>query len=283
MIEYKILDYDILVNKISELCIKTNIQLTKNFTKIVSKYIKSNLIPENNKKMLNLLLENSCYAKKEKLPICQDTGICTYYIQIGNKIKFNKKSIYDAVQEGTALGYKNGFLRKSIVKNPITRKPNTNDNTPAFVYTNIVEGDKLKIWFLPKGGGSENVSAIKMFNPSTSFETIQDYLFDTMKNIGSKACPPYKLGICIGGTFDYCAMMSKKILINEFADKTKQSKLFSESLMQKMKKLKIGPQGIGGNPSVLKINIKMLPTHIAMLPVALSVSCNAVRIGKLVI
>ena len=270
--------YSYIVKKISEVCKTTNYQIDSDFFKLVKSK------PTNNKrvlKIIDLFIKNNCIAKSENIPVCQDTGVCTFYIEIGNKVNLDRGIIYDAVQEGVSIGYKEGYLRKSMVTDPLLRNKNSGDNTPAFVYTEIVEGNKLKIWFLPKGGGSENVTGLKCFEPTADETQIIKYITESIKSIGSKACPPYKLGICIGGTVDYCLMMSKKILIDEFADKSRRALLLSKKIIKETNKLKIGMQGLGIGDTVVKANIKFLPVHIAMLPVALSVSCNAVRIGRL--
>lgn len=278
-IKFRTIKYSHIVKKIAALCAESNYQLDNNYIKLINSRKKTYC--KKAKYLAGLLLKNNQIAKKEKLPICQDTGVCVFYAEIGNKVKLDRGIISDAIQEGVANGYKTGYLRKSIVNDPLTRLPNTGDNTPAFIYTEIVLGSKLKIWFLPKGGGSENVTALKFFEPTTDETHIIGYISDTIKSIGSKACPPYKLGVCIGGPADYCVMTSKKILIDEFADKNKRINLLSKKILEKCNNLKIGIQGSGAGDTVIKVNIKLLPVHIAMLPVSISVSCNAVRIGRL--
>jgi fumarate hydratase subunit alpha len=278
----KIISSELIIKKISELCIETCCSIEPSFVKLIEKE-KSNQHKSLNRKMLELFLENNHIAKQKNIPVCQDTGICTYYIEIGEDVKIKGTSLTECINRGTAEGYVNGYLRKSVVLNPVKRKPLSPDNTPVFIYTEIVKGDQLKIYFLPKGGGSENVSVIRMMSPSSEIEDIENFIIESVRITGSKACPPYKLGICIGGTFDYCAMYSKKILIDEFADNTDFTKKFSEKILKKVNQLNIGPQGIGGSPTAVKANIKLLPTHIAMLPVALNISCNAVRWGKIIL
>ena len=282
MSNIKIIDYSILVKKIAELCIQTNNSVDANFLKLIKENIKKNSNIQSSH-LLKLLLKNNDIAKKNKLPVCQDTGLSVFFVEMGESVRLSEKNIGEALTEGTASGYKKGYLRKSIVADPLKREPNTNDNSPPFYHIDFAPGNKLKVWFLPKGGGSENVSNIKFFNPTSDLSDISSYIVETIRNVGGKACPPYKLGVCIGGTFDYCAMYSKKILIDEFADKTVFANSFSNLLMNKINELEIGPQGLGGFPTVVKVNVKLLPTHIAMLPVAISFNCNAMRCGKIIL
>jgi len=278
----KKIEYNNLVDKISELCLTTNYTVDANFCKLLKKYISKN----NNdlsKRTLQLFFENKNIAEQKKIPVCQDTGICIFFVEYGIDVEIIGGLLNDAINAGVAKAYTDGYLRKSIAQNAITRKPLSKDNTPAIIYTELTRGNNLKIWFLPKGGGSENVSAIKCFNPTADKSDISNFIITHIKTIGANACPPYKLAVCIGGSFDYCAVMSKRALIDDYAKTQKTDKKFAAELLKKINNLNIGPQGFGGLPTAVKLNLVILPTHIAMLPVAISISCNAARIGKLVL
>ncbi len=278
----KIINYDLFVKKICELCIKTNYSVDEQLTKQIKKELESSKkLSKLSKIALELFLENAKIAEEQELPVCQDTGIAVFFVELGNNVKLSKKTINAALQEAASQAYIKGNLRKSIIQNPLTRKPISIDNSPAVIHYDIVAGSNIRVWFMPKGGGSENVSTIKFFNPSNSEKDIINFVIEHLKNVGAKACPPYKLGICLGGTFEYCALMSKKVLIDEFADTNRQALQLSRKIKKAINDLRIGPQGFGEFPSVMKVNIKLLPAHIAMLPVAISISCNAVRIGKI--
>lgn len=277
----KIIDYDFFVTRLTDLCIETNYSADPKFIELIKKEISTKKITKLNKIALQLFLENCKIAAKQKLPICQDTGMSIFFVEAGSRVKLSDSTIPAAIQKAAANAFVKGYLRKSMVQNPLTRQPISSDNSPAFIHTDIVEGDRIKIWYMPKGGGSENVSVIKFMNPSDTEDTILNFVVEHIKSIGSKACPPYKLGICIGGSFDYCSMMSKKALIDEFADKDKKTLIFSEKIRKAVNELAIGPQGFGGSPTAVKVNVKLLPAHIAMLPVAVSVNCNAVRLGRI--
>ena len=261
---------------VTDLCLKANFELRGD----VLKALKTALKKETKSRARNILkavIENAGLAKKKRIAICQDTGFVSVFLEIGNDIAI-KGDLEDAVQKGVEEAYKKGCLRKSVVNDPLIRK-NTNSNTPCILNIDIVKGDRLRIVVSPKGFGSENKSAIKMFTPTASEKEIADFVLDTVKNAGAAACPPLILGIGIGGTFDYAAHLSKKALLRpvETGNPKKHFKLLEKYLLKAVNSLGIGPMGLGGKTTALGVNIEEFPTHIAGLPVAVSVSCHATR------
>ena len=222
--------------------------------------------------------ENIHIAKEENIPLCQDTGMACIFIEIGQDVHIIGGSLQDSINEGIAEGYKEGYLRKSVVSDPIERI-NTGDNTPAVIYYNIVQGDRIKITVAPKGFGSENMSKIAMLKPADGLEGIKNFILDVVREAGPNPCPPIVVGVGIGGTFDKSAYLSKKALLRpiDSRNKNKFYKDLEEELLEKINSLGIGPQGFGGKTTALAVNIETFPTHIAGLPVAVNVSCHVTR------
>jgi fumarate hydratase subunit alpha len=230
------------------------------------------------KGILNKILVNADIAKNEDMPMCQDTGVACVFIDIGQEVQVVGGALEDAINEGVRQGYKDGYLRKSVVKDPLDRV-NTNDNTPAMIYYNIVPGDKLKITVAPKGFGSENMSQIKMLKPSDGLQGVKDFIIKVVKEAGPNPCPPIIVGVGIGGTFDKAATIAKKALIRSI-DVRNENPFYAEleeELVTMINELGIGPQGFGGKTTALAINIETYPTHIAGLPVAVNINCHATR------
>lgn len=230
------------------------------------------------KQITTLMLENAKIAKKELYPLCQDTGTTVLFVEIGNEI-FVKGNLTKAINEGVKKGYTEGYLRKSIVKDPLFKRKNTQDNTPAVIHYSFKNGNKIKISLLLKGAGSENKSVLKMFAPSATLKDIKDFVLDSVKNAGASACPPFVIGIGIGGNFENCAELSKKALLRKIgsANKNKDYNSLEKDLLKEINKTKIGPQGLGGNISALGIFIEEAPCHTASLPVAINISCHSSR------
>ncbi|MBP0990669.1 MAG: fumarate hydratase [Oscillospiraceae bacterium] len=229
--------------------------------------------------ILNALCENLKAAKELHIPICQDTGMAVVFIDVGQDVHITGGSYEDAINKGVAEAYTEGFMRASVVKDPIFCRENTKNNTPAVIHTRIVDGDKIKITALPKGFGSENMSALKMFNPSATREEIIDFVVETVKKAGSNPCPPIEVGIGIGGTFDYAPILAKNALargINTENANPDYARLEKE-ILGRINDLGIGPQGFGGDTTALGVNIEYYPTHIAGLPVAVNINCHVMR------
>lgn len=272
----KIVNTSQIIKEVKDMCIKANIFLGED----VVNCIKENKEKEENelgKNILDILLQNIDIAKERNIPICQDTGMAVFFVEIGQNVQIEGGSITDAINEGVRQGYQEGYLRKSVV-DPIIRK-NTMDNTPAIIHYDIVEGDELKISFAPKGFGSENMSQMKMLKPSDGIKGIKEFVINTVREAGPNPCPPIVVGVGIGGTIDKAAKIAKKALFREIGLHNEQEhiKELEVELLQSINSLGIGPQGLGGNTTALSINIETFPTHIAGLPVVVNINCHASR------
>lgn len=267
---------------VRDMCIKANIYLGED----VVESLKENKEKENSelgKNILNILIKNCEIAKEKQMPICQDTGMAVFFVSIGQDVHVEGKNISDAINEGVKQGYEDGFLRKSVVT-PIDRK-NTQDNTPAIIHYDIVEGDKITIEFAPKGFGSENMSKMKMLKPSDGIKGIQKFIIETVKEAGPNPCPPIVVGVGIGGTIEKCAQIAKKSLLRDIGEHNKDENIknLEIQILKEINNLGIGPQGLGGNTTALAVNIETFPTHIAGLPVVVNINCHAARHKKAII
>ena len=262
---------------VAELCVKANFELRRDVLKGLKAALKKETHPRA-RDILKLILENARLAKSKGLAICQDTGLATVFLEMGQDCLFVGGDLKEAIDEGVRLGYRRGCLRNSVVDDAILRK-NTNDNTPAVIHLDMVKGDKARLVVAPKGFGSENKSAIKMFNPTESPEAIKAFILDTVVKAGPDACPPFILGIGLGGTFEEAAILSKKALIRPIDERNPKRHLakLERELLAGINSLKIGPMGLGGRTTALGVNILDYPTHIAGLPVAVGMSCHATR------
>jgi fumarate hydratase subunit alpha len=227
--------------------------------------------------IIGLLKENARVAREEHIPICQDTGIAIFFVEIGQDLRIRNGFLNDAINDGVRKGYKEGYLRKSVV-DPITRK-NTGDNTPAIIYTELVPGDKLKISFMPKGAGSENMSAIRMLRPTEGVEGIKSFVLDCVQRAGANPCPPVVIGVGIGGDFEKAALLAKKALLRPVGSPNAKLELASleEALLRTVNKTGIGPEGLGGKVTAMAVHVESFPCHIASLPVAVNINCHAAR------
>ena len=237
------------------------------------------------KEVLSQLLQNIEIAREEKTPICQDTGFAVIYIDLGQNVHLVGGNLDDAVHKGVAQGYTDGYLRKSIVANPISGPKNTGDNTPAIIHINIVPGDEVKITILPKGGGAENMSRLKMMKPSDGVEGIRSFVIETVKIAGPNPCPPTVIGVGIGGTFDYVAYLAKKAILRKFGERNTNPILakYEVDWLNEINNLGIGPAGLGGNTTSLELFIEEFPRHIASFPVAVNIQCHAARVKSVVL
>lgn len=236
------------------------------------------------KSVLNDLLLNADTAKELNIPVCQDTGMAVVFLKIGQEVHFIGGNLYDAVNDGVKKGYEQGLLRKSVVSDPINRV-NTNDNTPAIIHTEIVDGDKIEITVAPKGFGSENMSGIRMLTPADGKDGVINAVLDIVRKAGANPCPPMVIGVGVGGDFEQCAYLSKKALCrsSDIKNKDKYYADLEEELLAKINALGIGPQGFGGDTTALYVNIEVAPTHIAGLPVAVNIGCHVTRHAVVVI
>ena len=231
------------------------------------------------KSVLTQIIENDKLAAKEEVPHCQDTGMAILFVEYGDKVVIEDGSFEDAVNEGVRQAYKDGYLRKSVVNDPVFDRLNTKDNTPAIIHTRIVKGDKIKITAGGKGFGSENMSAIKMLTPSYGIEGVKKFILDTVRTAGPNPCPPIVVGVGIGGTFERCAQLAKKATfraIDTHNEDERYAKLEDE-LLESINKMGFGPAGLGGTTTAIGVNIETSPTHIAGMPVAVNICCHAAR------
>lgn len=273
----KTINVNEIIKTVKELSIEANYYLPNDVKEAIEEAEKNEKWPIANN-ILSKILENSQIAAAEKMPICQDTGMACVFVDIGQDVHITGGSLEEAINEGVRQGYAEGFLRKSVVKDPIHRV-NTNDNTPALIYYNMVPGDKVKITVAPKGFGSENMSRIAMLKPSDGLEGVKNFVLETVRMAGPNPCPPIVIGVGIGGSFDKAAYLAKKALIrpvNENNTDEFYSNLEKE-LLEEVNKIGIGPQGFGGKTTALALNIETYPTHIAGLPVAVNINCHATR------
>lgn len=270
------LDRSIITFSIRELCIKANYILPDDVRMSLKSASEKETFPVA-KNTLGIIIDNYKIAENENIPICQDTGLACVFIEIGQDVHING-SLEDAINEGVRQGYEQGFLRKSCVSDPLKRI-NTGDNTPAMIYYDIVQGDRLKITLAPKGFGSENMSQIKMLRPSDGIDGVRDFVLKVVEEAGPNPCPPIVVGVGIGGTFDKAALIAKKALIRDLDQRNPDPfyRDFEEELLKKINELGIGPQGFGGLTTALAVNVETMPTHIAGLPCAVNINCHATR------
>ena len=271
------IDVKKITSTIKEMCIEANHFLSDDMKDALNKSAENEKSPLG-KKILCQLQENLEIAGKEMIPICQDTGMAVVFIKIGQEVHFNGGNLEEAINEGVRQGYTEGFLRKSVVSDPIYRE-NTRDNTPAVIHYEITSGDKVEITFAPKGFGSENMSRVFMLKPSDGIEGVKEAIITAVKEAGPNACPPMVVGVGIGGTFEKCAILSKKALTRNINEKSsiEYVKNLEEEMLKKINDLEIGPGGLGGKTTAYAVNIETFPTHIAGLPVAINICCHVNR------
>lgn len=267
----------IITDNIKEMCIEANHFLTDDMKNVFENAVK-NEESALGKQVLGQLEENLKIAGEDMIPICQDTGMAVVFINVGQDVHLTGGDITDAINEGVRRGYVEGYLRKSVVKDPIYRE-NTKDNTPAVIHFNIVPGDKVDITVAPKGFGSENMSRVFMLKPADGIEGVKEAILTAVKDAGPNACPPMVVGVGIGGTFEKCAYLAKKALTRDLNEESPVEYVrdLEKEMLEKINKLGIGPSGLGGTQTALAINIETYPTHIAGLPVAVNICCHVNR------
>ncbi len=268
---------DIIIQNIKEMCIEANYELSND---VKDKMLKSAKTESTDigKQILSQLEQNLEIAKNDQIPICQDTGMAVVFLNIGQEVHIEGINLEDAVNEGIRQGYVEGYLRKSVVKDPLIRE-NTKDNTPGVIHYEIVPGDKIDITVAPKGFGSENMSRVCMLKPADGIEGVKEAVLETVKLAGPNACPPVVVGVGIGGTFEKCTLLAKKALTRDLNTHNAISYVaeMEEELLDEINKLDIGPGGLGGSTTALGVNIEVYPTHIAGLPVAINMCCHVNR------
>lgn len=266
----------VITQTVKKLCIDANCHLDNDVKNCICKFHGEETWPQA-KEILERIIENYEIADEKDQPVCQDTGVACVFLKIGQDVHIDG-DLTEAVNEGVRQGYDEGYLRKSVVRDPLDRV-NTGDNTPAMLYTELVQGDKIEITVAPKGFGSENMSRIAMLRPSDGVEGVKDFVVKAVEMAGPNPCPPIVVGVGIGGTFDKAAYLAKKALLRPLDERNGVEfyKELEEELLEKINSLGIGPQGFGGRTTALAVNIEQFPTHIAGLPVAVNISCHVTR------
>lgn len=273
----KEIHFNDIVDKVARMCIDAACNLDDDILSALDRAIEIEKSPLG-LAVLKQLKENAKIAKDEALPVCQDTGMSLFFVELGEDVRIRGGLLNDSINEGVRQGYQKGYLRKSVVNDPITRR-NTQDNTPAIIHTDLTAGDNLKINFKIVGAGCENMSKIKMLKPTEGIEGIKSFVLDTVKEGGINACPPLIIGIGLGGNFEMCAMLAKKSLMRPIGQPNKRMEIASleQDILKDINKLGIGPAGFGGTVTALAVHIEAYPCHIASLPVAVNLNCHASR------
>jgi fumarate hydratase subunit alpha len=270
-------------DKIKELVQKANFELQDDVLKVVNEMKEREESPAGTE-VFNQILKNAEIAKDEKLGLCQDTGLAVFFVELGEDVELKKDdslgSLREAITEGTRAGYEEGYLRKSVVEDPVRRK-NTGDNTPAFIHWELVPGDTFKLTFIAKGGGAENMSAVRMFAPAAGLEGIEDFVVETADKGGSNPCPPIVVGVGVGGNFEYSALLAKKALLRRPLGSHNSDPFYADMekrLLERINNLGIGPQGMGGRITALAVHVESSPCHIASMPAAVNIQCHSHRV-----
>jgi fumarate hydratase subunit alpha len=280
----KEIDVSKVIPVVKNLCIDANYYVNEDVAEKIKEFLEKETSPTG-RDILKLILENHKMAAKEKMPMCQDTGVAIIFVELGQEVHLVGGDFYEAINEGVRQGYKEGYLRKSMVDDPVTERKNTKDNTPALIYTDIVPGNLIRITVVPKGGGAENMSEVKMMKAADGIEGVKDFVVDKIKRAGGNPCPPVVVGVGIGGSFEHCALLAKKALLRPLNERHSDSTWVAveEEILERINKLGIGPQGLGGRTTALAVNILYKPCHIASMPVAVNVECHCHRCRSAVI
>jgi fumarate hydratase subunit alpha len=280
----KEIDVSKVIPVVKNLCIDANYYVNEDVAEKIKEFLEKETSPTG-RDILKLILENHKMAAKEKMPMCQDTGVAIIFVELGQEVHLVGGDFYEAINEGVRQGYKEGYLRKSMVDDPVTERKNTKDNTPALIYTDIVPGNLIRITVVPKGGGAENMSEVKMMKAADGIEGVKDFVVDKIKRAGGNPCPPVVVGVGIGGSFEHCALLAKKALLRPLNERHSDSTwaAVEEEILERINKLGIGPQGLGGRTTALAVNILYKPCHIASMPVAVNVECHCHRCRSAVI
>jgi fumarate hydratase subunit alpha len=263
---------------VRSLCIDANYDLGQDVVESLKRSLDREESPTG-KEILAMILENAQIARTERLPICQDTGFAVVFAELGQDVHIVGGDFEEAINEGVRQGYDQGYLRKSIVSDPVLERKNTGDNTPAVIHTRIVPGEGIRIIFTPKGGGSENMSEVKMMKAADGIEGVKDFVVDKVRRSGGNPCPPVVVGVGIGGTFEKVALLAKQALLRPLGQRHPDPRFAAveEEILQRVNKLGIGPMGLGGRISVLDVHVEIFPCHIASMPVAVNMQCHAAR------
>lgn len=271
-------------DRIAQELIDINILMSKEMKEALENSLKTEESPVG-KDILEELLLNGKIACENKIPICQDTGTTVFFVELGEEVEITGGSIYEAINNGVRKGYTDGYLRKSMVLDPLFNRENTGDNTPAIIYLDLVPGAELRISFGAKGGGSENMSQVKMLRPADGVEGLKKFVLDVVESAGPNPCPPLIIGIGVGGTMEKAAQLSKKVLFRSMTEENPDPQLaqLEKEILEEVNSLGVGPMGLGGTTTALRVHIGIYPCHIASLPVAVNLNCHASRHGEIVL
>ncbi|WP_313341888.1 fumarate hydratase [Sedimentibacter sp.] len=269
---------ELISKTVEKLCIESNYYLPQDVKKALQDALKEEKSPLA-KEIIEDIIKNQEIARTNNVPICQDTGLAVIFLELGQEVRLTGGDLNEAIDEGVRRGYKNGYLRKSAVDDPFMVRKNTGDNTPAIIHTKIVPGDKVKLILAPKGGGSENMSALAMLKPSDGVKGIKQFVLDTVEKAGSNPCPPIIVGIGVGGTIEKTTLIAKQALLRTVGEHNSNPDIakIEEELLEEINKLGIGPQGFGGSTTALAVHIETFPAHIASMPVAINIQCHVAR------
>ncbi len=270
--------YDQIVEAVREIAIKANYEIPEDVELAYQSAIRREE-SEIGREVLSQILLNIKSAREEQMAYCQDTGVAVVFVEIGQEVHVVGGSLEDAINEGVRRAYTEGYLRASMVYDPVFERKNTKDNTPAVIHYRVVPGDRLKLTFAPKGAGSENTSRLAMLKPADGWEGVKRFVLETVKLAGPNACPPFTVGVGIGGTFEYCALLAKKALLRPVGERSKDpvAKRIEEELIEEINKIGWGPMGFGGTVTAVDVKVELYPCHIASLPVAVNIQCHASR------
>ncbi|MFN4319448.1 MAG: fumarate hydratase [Aquificaceae bacterium] len=270
--------YDQIVEAVRQIAIKANYEIPEDVELAYQRVLRKEE-SELGKEVLQQILLNIKAAREEQMAYCQDTGVAVVFVDIGQEVHVVGGSIEDAINEGVRRAYTEGYLRASMVYDPIFERKNTKDNTPAVIHYRIVPGDKLRLIFAPKGAGSENTSRLAMLKPADGWEGVKRFILETVKMAGPNACPPFTVGVGIGGTFEYCALLAKRALLRPVGERSQDpvARRIEEELIEEVNKIGWGPMGFGGRVTAVDVKVELYPCHIASLPVAVNIQCHASR------
>jgi len=279
----RLIESQTIVQAVKSLCIEANYNLKEDVTSSL-RMAREREKSETGREILGQLLENAEIARKDGYPLCQDTGVAVFFIEMGQEVSISGAGLYDAINQGVREGYAEGFLRNSMVVHPLKRV-NTGDNTPAIIHLESVPGDKIKIDFMAKGGGCENMSGLTILSPAAGVAGVKDFVIKSVKEAGSNPCPPIIVGIGIGGNFEKAAILAKKSLLRPIGTRNADPDVakLEEDILDEINKLGIGPQGLGGSVTALSVQIEVFPCHIASLPVAVNIECHSHRHAEVVL
>ncbi len=278
MSDYRIVSFEAVAEAVADLCGKAACDLPPDVLDRL-RQMEARETSELGRDFFAQYLENARIAREERMPLCQDTGFAVCFVELGDRVRFDRGTVYEAISEGVARGYREHFLRKSIVNDPLFDRKNTQNNTPPVIHLELVPGEKLHITLAPKGGGSENMSAIRMLKPSDGRQGVVDFAVETLRKAGGNPCPPTVVGMGIGGTFEKAAFLAKKALLRKIGEPNPDPRYaeLEAEILEKINATGVGPQGLGGSVTSLAVHIEFFPCHIASLPVAINVNCHAAR------